>query len=60
MVEVSNANNEETKDFYSGRGIRDGPLRLNINILENFDKFQDLSVNTPVTLTKWKASEVRQ
>ena len=31
-VEVLNANNEETKDLNSGRGIRDGPLRLNINI----------------------------
>ena len=47
MVEVSNANNEENRNFNSGRGIRDGPLRLNINILENFDKFQNLSVNTP-------------
>ena len=46
-VEVSNANNEETKDLNSGRGIRDGPLQLNINILENFNKFQDFSVNTP-------------
>ena len=26
-VEVSNANNEETEDLNSGRGIRDGPLR---------------------------------
>ena len=47
MVEVLNANNEETKDFNSGRGIRDSPLRLNINVPENFDKFQDLSINTP-------------
>ena len=47
MVEVSNANNEETKDLNSGRGIRDSPLWLNINILENFDDFQDLSVKTP-------------
>ena len=46
-VEVSNANNEETKDLNSGRGIRDGPLWLNVNIPENFDKFQDFSVNTP-------------
>ena len=46
-VEVSNANNEETKDLNSGRGIRDGPLRLNINIPEDFDEFQDFSVNTP-------------
>ena len=46
-VEVSNANNEETKDFNSGRGIRDDPLRLNINILGNFDEFHDISVNTP-------------
>ena len=46
-VEVSNANNEETKDLNSGRGIRDDPLRLNINILENFDEFHDSSVNTP-------------
>ena len=46
-VEVSNTNNEETKDLNSGRGIRDSPLRLNINILENFDEFQDFSVNTP-------------
>ena len=47
MVEVSNANNEENGNFNSGRGIRDGPLRLNINIPENFDEFQDLSINTP-------------
>ena len=30
LVEVSNANNEETEDLNSGRGIRDGPLRLNM------------------------------
>ena len=42
-----NANNEETKDLNSGREIRDGPLRLNINIPEDFDEFQDFSVNTP-------------
>ena len=28
VVEVANANNEETEDLNSGRGIRDGPLRL--------------------------------
>ena len=38
---------EETKDLNSGRGIRDSPLRLNIYIPEDFDEFQDLSVNTP-------------
>ena len=42
-----NANNEETKDLNSGREIRDGPLQLNINIPEDFDEFQDFSVNTP-------------
>ena len=47
-VEVSNANNEETEDLNSGRGIRDGPLQLNINIPENIDEFQNLSVNTPI------------
>ena len=47
MVEVLNANNEETEDLNSGREIRDGPLRLNINIPEDFDEFQDFSVNTP-------------
>ena len=46
VVEVSNANNEETKDPNSGRGIRDGPLQLNINIPENFNKFQDFSKHT--------------
>ena len=45
--EVLNAHNEETKDLNSGREIRDGPLWLNINILEDFDEFQDFSVNTP-------------
>ena len=47
VVEVSNANNEETEDLNSGREIRDGPLRLNINIPEDFDEFKDFSVNTP-------------
>ena len=46
-VEVLNANNEETKDLNSGREIRDSSLWLNINIPENFDEFQDFSVNTP-------------
>ena len=46
-VEVLNANNEETKDLNSGREIRDSPLWLNINMLKNFDEFQDFSVNTP-------------
>ena len=46
-VEVLNANNEETEDLNSVREIRDGPLWLNINILENFDEFHDISVNTP-------------
>ena len=47
MVEVSNPNNEENGSFNSGRGIRDSPLQLNINVLENFDEFQDLLINTP-------------
>ena len=47
IVEVSNVNNKENGNFNSGRGIRDSPLRLNINIPENFDEFQDLSINTP-------------
>ena len=47
VVEVSNVNNEENGNFKSGRGIRDSPLRLNINVLENFNEFQDLSINTP-------------
>ena len=47
IVEVLNVNNEENGNFNSGRGIRDSPLRLNINIPENFDEFQDLSINTP-------------
>ena len=47
MVEVSNANNEEKGNFNSGRGIKDSPLQLNINVPENFDPFQDLSINTP-------------
>ena len=46
-LEVLNANNEENGNFHSGRGIRDGPLWLNINVPENFDEFQDLSINTP-------------
>ena len=46
-VEVLNVNNKENGNFNSGRGIRDSPLRLNINILENIDDFQDLSINTP-------------
>ena len=43
IVEVSNVNNKENGNFNSGRGIRDSPLRLNINIPENIDDFQDLS-----------------
>ena len=46
-VEVSNVNNEENGNFNSGRGNRDSPLRLNINVPENFDEFQDLSINSP-------------
>ena len=47
IVEISNVNNEENGNFNSGRGIRHSPLRLNINIPENIDDFQDLSINTP-------------
>ena len=47
LVEALNVNNEETADSNARREIRDRSLRLNINILENFDKFQDFSVNTP-------------
>ena len=46
-VKALNAKNEETKDFSSGRGIRDDPLRLNINIPENFDEFYDNTVSIP-------------
>ena len=47
MVEVSNASNEENVNFNSRRGIRDSPLRLSINVPENFEEFQDLLINTP-------------
>ena len=47
IVEVSNVNNKENGNFNSRRGIRDSPLRLNINIPENIDDFQDLLINTP-------------
>ena len=47
VVEVLNANNDENGNSNSGRVIRDSPLRLNINIPENIDDFQDLLINTP-------------
>ena len=47
VVEVLNGNNEENGNSNSGRGIRDSPLRLNINIPGNIDDFQNLSINTP-------------
>ena len=43
LIEALNVNNKETADFNAGREIRDGSLRLNINIPENFD---DLNNNT--------------
>ena len=41
LVKASNVNNEETADFNAGRAIRDGSLRLNINIPENFDNLNN-------------------
>ena len=46
-VEASNVINKETTDFNSGRVIRGDPLRLNINIPENFDNLNDNTVCTP-------------
>ena len=59
-VEASNANNEETEDFNSGRGIRDDPLRLNINIPENFDKFYDNTVSTTSYTDQMEMAKVCQ
>ena len=47
MVEASTVNNKETTDFNSGRAIRDDSLRLNINVLENFDDLNDYTTCTP-------------
>ena len=47
IIEVSNVNKEENGNVNSGRGIRNSPLRLNINIPKNINDFQDLSINTP-------------
>ena len=60
IVEVSNVNNEENRNFNSRRGIRDSPLRLNINIPENIDDFQNLSIIHLIMMTRWKALKVRQ
>ena len=47
LVEASNLNNDETGDSNAGREIRDGSLRLNINILENFDDLNNNTIYTP-------------
>ena len=38
---------KETTNINSGRAIRDDPLRVNINILENFDDLNDNTICTP-------------
>ena len=40
-INASNRIKKETTDINSGRVIRDDPLPLNINILENFDDLND-------------------
>ena len=46
-INASNGINKETTDINSGRAIRDDPLQLNINILENFDNLNDNTIYTP-------------
>ena len=46
-INASNRINKETRNINSGRAIRDDPLRLNLNIPENFDNLNDKIIYTP-------------
>ena len=47
LINASNRIDKETTDMISGRAIRDYPLQLNINILDNFNDLNDNTVYSP-------------